>query len=131
MTTDTARKIALGFGAFYLLIGVLGFIPGITQPAADPGHGLLLGIFAVNPLHNIVHLVAGAVAVYAGMAAPDMTSKLMWALAAIFALLVPASLIAPVLEAVPLNAPDTLLHAASALLTGFLAFTASRRPATA
>ena len=131
MTTDTARKIALGFGAFYLLIGVLGFIPGITQPAEDPGHGLLLGIFAVNPLHNIVHLVAGAVAAYAGMAAPNMTSTLMWALATIFALIVPASLVAPIVEAVPLNAPDTLLHLASALLTGFLAFSVSRHAATA
>jgi len=49
------NKLALTFGVILVLVGVLGFIPGIT---AD---GLLLGILHVNILHNITHLVTGLV----------------------------------------------------------------------
>jgi hypothetical protein len=123
MDTDNARKIALGFGVVYLAVGVLGFVPGITVPSDHPGHGLLLGIFAVNTLHNLVHLLAGAGLVAAGISPAGTARTLRWALAAVFAVLIPASFIAPIMEAVPLNLPDTLLHTASALLTGYLAST--------
>jgi hypothetical protein len=49
----------------FLLIGVLGFIPGITTHYGDmtfAGHhsdALLLGVFQVSVLHNIVHLLFG------------------------------------------------------------------------
>src|SRR5919197_4720836 len=66
---STAQRISVGFGIFYLAIGVLGFIPGITAASTQPGQGLLLGVFAVNMLHNIVHLAVGAVLVWAGMSA--------------------------------------------------------------
>ncbi|HEV2067112.1 MAG TPA: DUF4383 domain-containing protein, partial [Thermomicrobiales bacterium] len=60
MSTSTVQKITLAFGLVYLLIGVLGFIPGITRFESDPtgpvpGEGLLLGIFAVNVVHNVAH----------------------------------------------------------------------------
>ena len=129
MTTATAQKVSLGFGIFYLLIGVLGFIPGITVMDAG-GHGLLLGIFAVNALHNMVHLAAGALLVLAGTSAANVFT-INKVLAIVFALLVPASLIAPLAEGVAINAPDTALHLASALLTGYSGFVASRRPAMA
>ena len=119
------QRISLGLGIFYLAIGILGFIPGITVPTAVPGQGLLLGIFAVNTVHNIVHLVAGAVLVWGGLSAANVTmaNKVM---AVVFALLVPVSLIAPIAEGVAINVPDTLLHVVSALLTGYIGFMASR-----
>src|ERR671932_600857 len=52
-------------GATFLLVGVLGFIPGITTHYGDmsfAGHdsdAKLLGIFEVSILHNIVHLLFG------------------------------------------------------------------------
>ena len=69
----TARSFALAAGIAYLLVGVLGFLPGITQPppagspdlAVDAGYGYLLGLFPINVLHNVVHLAVGA----AGLAA--------------------------------------------------------------
>src|SRR5207244_5573723 len=64
MSRSAAIKISLGLGLAYLLIGVLGFIPGITQPSSAPGQGLLLGIFAVNTVHNLAHLVLGAALVW-------------------------------------------------------------------
>jgi hypothetical protein len=51
-------------GAVFLLVGVLGFIPGITtgslEGAGHESHAELLGIFQVSVLHNVVHLLFGA-----------------------------------------------------------------------
>ncbi|RDV10054.1 DUF4383 domain-containing protein [Arthrobacter sp. RT-1] len=61
----TLQKAAQAVGAVFLLVGVLGFIPGITsnyEALSFAGHGseaLLLGIFQVSILHNIVHLLFG------------------------------------------------------------------------
>lgn len=62
---STLRKFALVFGIVFLAVGVAGFIPGITQPHDHPdvmfktGLGLVLGLFAVNVLHNLAHLLFG------------------------------------------------------------------------
>jgi hypothetical protein len=117
----TQQKITLGFGVFYVLIGILGFVPGITVPTDVPGQGLLLGIFAVNAIHNIIHLVAGAVLVWGGMT-PGFTTTANKVMAVVFLLLVPVSLIAPIAEGVAINPADSLLHLASAALTGYLGF---------
>ena len=115
------QRITLGLGVFYVAIGILGFVPGITS------NGLLLGIFAVNALHNIAHLVIGAVLIWGSMsAAVTMVNK---AMAVVFAVLVVASFIAPILEQLPLNQADTVLHLVSMLITGYLGFAA--RPASA
>lgn len=59
------RYFALILGLFYLLIGVMGLIPGLITPTDHPGvavdvlHGDLLGIFPVNIVHTLVHLVVG------------------------------------------------------------------------
>jgi hypothetical protein len=53
-------------GAAFLIVGVLGFIPGVTTHY-DHMHWLghhseaqLFGVFAVSGLHNVVHLAFGA-----------------------------------------------------------------------
>ena len=52
-------------GAVFLLVGILGFVPGVTTDidllklAGHDSGALLLGIFAVSVLHNIVHLAFG------------------------------------------------------------------------
>ncbi|HEY6745950.1 MAG TPA: DUF4383 domain-containing protein [Mycobacteriales bacterium] len=59
------RTAALLVGAVFLLVGVLGFIPGITTDYGDmsgAGHNSgadLFGIFQVSILHNVVHLLFG------------------------------------------------------------------------
>ena len=56
---------ALLVGATFLLVGVLGFVPGITTNYSDLGAAgtestaKLLGIFQVSVLHNVVHLLFG------------------------------------------------------------------------
>lgn len=62
---STPQTVALIFGATFLLVGILGFIPAITTHYADmsfAGHGSsakLFGLFQVSVLHNIVHLAFG------------------------------------------------------------------------
>jgi hypothetical protein len=55
-----AQRFAAVFGVVYLLVGLAGFaLTGVTD-FSEHNHATLL-IFAVNPLHNIVHLVLGVV----------------------------------------------------------------------
>ena len=132
MSAAAARRSTLVLGSAYLLVGVLGFVPGVTRPAEHPDHGLLFGVFAVSGPHKAVHLIAGvtliaAAAIRAVLDAPSTSSMLLWMVAAAFALLVPAGFVASVAEAVPLNAPDTLFHALTALFAAFLARSVGRR----
>src|SRR3954468_3564409 len=120
MSRSAAAKISLILGIVYVAIGVLGFIPGITQPSSMPGQGLLLGIFAVNTVHNLAHLVLGAALIWAATTGDNvrMVNK---GLAAVFAILVVGSLIAPIVEGVAINPPDTGLHLLSLLVTAAVA----------
>ena len=59
-----AQRFAQVFGAIYLVVGILGFIPPLI-PISLPGGvggpfaGFLLGLFAVNWLHSLAHLLIG------------------------------------------------------------------------
>ena len=59
------KKAAMAVGAVFLLVGILGFIPGITTNydqmsfAGHESESMLLGVFQVSILHNIVHLLFG------------------------------------------------------------------------
>ena len=59
------QSVALVVGLVFLLVGILGFVPGITSNYNDlkfAGHdssAQLLGIFDTSILHNIVHLLFG------------------------------------------------------------------------
>jgi hypothetical protein len=69
--TNTASRTPLQLaatvvGAVFLVVGIAGFIPGLTtnyDTLAFAGHhseAMLLGVFNVSVLHNIVHLAFGA-----------------------------------------------------------------------
>lgn len=59
------QKAASAVAAVFLLVGVLGFVPGVTTDydsttfAGTESEALLLGIFQVSVLHNVVHLLFG------------------------------------------------------------------------
>jgi hypothetical protein len=62
----TMQKVAALVGAVFLLVGIAGFIPGITtnlydglEFAGHDGDAELLGIFDVSVLHNVVHVLFG------------------------------------------------------------------------
>lgn len=64
---SNTQKAAAGVAGLFLVVGLLGFVPGITTDYSDmqfAGHeseAKLLGVFQVSILHNIVHLLFGVV----------------------------------------------------------------------
>ena len=70
-TEKTVRTITMVVAAVFVLVGILGFIPGITTNydtmtfAGHESNAKLLGIFEVSILHNIVHLLFGVVGLWA------------------------------------------------------------------
>ena len=65
MTRTPVQLAAMAVGAVFVLVGVLGFVPGVTTNyeglhlAGHDSGALLLGVFSVSVLHNIVHLLFG------------------------------------------------------------------------
>lgn len=135
------RYFALGIGITYLLVGLLGFIPG-THPmtadmpdiAVDALYGKLLGLFPVNILHNIVHLLVGAagLASYRSFAGARNFAR---GLAIFYAILAVGAFI-PGLNTmfglIPIyGIADFLLHAATAAVAAYFGFVAPAETTTA
>ena len=65
MASTLMQKAAVVVAATFLLVGVLGFVPGVTTDYDSmefTGHesgAQLLGIFGVSVLHNLVHVLFG------------------------------------------------------------------------
>ncbi len=65
MTATPLQTAAAVVGATFLLVGILGFVPGVTSNydamefAGHESGAELLGIFEVSILHNLVHLLFG------------------------------------------------------------------------
>ncbi len=116
-----ARTVAAVFGAVYLLVGIIGFV--MDSP--------LFGLFPVNALHNIVHIVLGAILLYGSMsnAAAIQTTRGVGGLLVVLGLL---GFIDPFTDLVPLGGNDVWLHLASGVIllaAGFMGETAETRPA--
>jgi arginine exporter protein ArgO len=66
-TRHPVQTAAVAISVVFLLVGLLGFVPGVTtayEQTDFAGHdsgALLLGVFAVSILHNLVHLAFGVV----------------------------------------------------------------------
>lgn len=58
------KKIAKIFGIIFIVVGLAGFIPGITY------QGRLIGVFHVNALLNILHLLTGLIAYWTSRRGP-------------------------------------------------------------
>ena len=74
-----ARAFALVIGIAFLAAGVLGFVPGAVHPPhpgapdvrVDTGYGFLFGLFPVNVLHNLVHVIVGIAGVMSYRSLPS------------------------------------------------------------
>ena len=105
-------------GLIFLAIGILGYIPGVAP------NGMLFGIFMINSVHNIVHLVSGLLFLAVGFSNNwDLARRVTLAFAAVYGLVTLMGFISPshVVMGMPLNMADNVLHLAitvSALLFG-------------
>ena len=121
-TTTAARApvqlASLLVGATFLLVGILGFVPGITQGeiafAGVDSDAMLLGIFAVSVLHNLVHLLFGVVGLTAARTAQASKGFLVGAGVVYLVLFAYGMVVDKASDAnfVPLNAADDWLHLA-------------------
>ena len=114
---STNQTVALAFGAVYTVVGLLGFFISDTFAAQDDAK--LLGLFEVNNLHNIVHLLIG-VALIAASRRHDAARGANLAIGATYLLLglLGWFIVDTSLNIVALNSADHLLHLGSgALLT--------------
>jgi hypothetical protein len=124
------QSLAALAGATFLLVGVLGFVPGITTHYGDlsfAGHdsgSKLLGVFQVSILHNLVHLLFGGVGLVLAKGADSARTFLVGGGVVYLALWVLG--VAGGADWVPVNTADNWLH----LLLGVgmigLGFVASR-----
>lgn len=114
------KKAALAVGVVFLLIGVLGFIPGITSD------GKLLGLFAVDGLHNLVHILSGAAFLAASQRA-DWSRLAFKVMAVVYGLVTLLGFMTgegEILGLIPTNGMDNLLHlllTAAFVYFGFIA----------
>jgi hypothetical protein len=109
---------ALVVGLVFLLVGLLGFVPGVTQDLGSidgAGHqsdAMLLGVFQVSVLHNVVHLLFGVAGVLLARRADTARSYLLVG-GAIYLLLWVYGLVVnheSGANFVPLNDADNWLH---------------------
>lgn len=118
------KKVALLIGALFLLIGVLGFIPGVTTTHAD-GSKYLFGVFIAGGVHNLVHLLSGVVGLWAGMTSFKYSRLYLQIFGVVYALVTVIGFIqkTTVLGLFHVNTADNFLHLALAaviLAAGFL-----------
>ncbi|MBF6181125.1 DUF4383 domain-containing protein [Nocardia otitidiscaviarum] len=105
-------------GAVFLLVGVLGFIPGVTTDfdtmefAGHESGAELLGIFQVSILHNIVHLLFGVAGLLAARTISAARGFLIGGGVIYLALWIYGLVIDKTSDAnfVPLNTADDWLH---------------------
>lgn len=118
MRNSPNRLVAVVFGAVYIVVGLLGFaVTSGVDFIATEGE-LLLGVFAVNPLHNIAHLLIGAALLIAGLVSVRAAKSVNVVIGATYLLLGVAGffLVGTALNILALNTADHFLHLASALV---------------
>jgi len=113
------KSAAVLFGVVFLAVGVLGFVPGITN------NQMLLGIFHVNAAHNVVHLLSGAIALWTGRTSAAYARLYFRVFGVVYALVALLGFYAGdgmLLGLISNNMPDTWLHVAIAVVALTLGF---------
>jgi hypothetical protein len=122
-------------GLVYLMVGLLGFFPGLVSAPAtgaphmslNTGYGYLMGLFPINVLHNLVHLGVG---LWGLSACRSMSQSVAFArgLAMFYGALTIMGLI-PGLNTtfglIPIFGHDVWLHAISSAAAAYFGFAAT------
>ncbi len=117
-TRTNVQKASMAVGAVFLLVGILGFVPGVTgnydqlHLAGHHSEAMLLGLFQVSALHNVVHLLFGVAGIVLAKTASGARSFLLYG-GIIYLVLFIYGLVIPQDTAgnfVPVNGADNVLH---------------------
>lgn len=100
--TGLVKPVTWLFGLIFLVVGLLGFL--MTSP--------LLGLFAVNNLHNLVHLASGVVALIAASMSVSAARSYLMIFGVVYALVTIAGFlnVAFVVDLLAINGADNWLH---------------------
>ena len=128
MRASPNRLLAAVLGIAYIVIGVAGFFVTSGVGLFDVPGGLLFGIFEVNVLHNVVHVVIGASLVIAGISGIRPAKAVNSVVGTLFLVLGLAGLfvVGSVFNVLALNGADNVLHFGSAALLLAVALGAER-----
>jgi hypothetical protein len=116
-TKSPNKLLGMTFGIVYLLVGLAGFaVTGGVGFAATDGNPLIL--FEVNPLHNIVHLLVGALLLGGALRGPRVAKGVNTLVGGVYLLvgLLGLFLVGSSANILALNGADNVLHFASAIL---------------
>lgn len=113
------KRAATIVGIVFLAIGLLGFVPALTPENSD-GVKRLLGIFAVDGLHNFIHIASGLAALAAASAGANASRLYFKVFGVVYAIVTLVGFLQgdTVLGLIPVNLADNLLHLV--LATAFL-----------
>jgi len=118
-SSTPVQTVARLVGITFLLVGIAGFIPGITtnlyeglEFAGNDGNAELLGLFQVSVLHNIVHGLFGIGILMA--ATPEGARTFLLGSGAIYVVLFLVGILGGG-DWVPINDGDNWLHLALAI----------------
>lgn len=137
-TGSPVQAVTAVVGLAFLLVGALGFVPGITtghdslHAAGPDSHAELFGLFQVSVLHNALHLGLGAVGLVLTRTPSSSRAYLVGGGAAYLVLCVYGLVVDEASRAnvVPLNGADNWLHLALGVLMVGLGVVLGRRGRT-
>lgn len=134
---SSTRLFALVYGVVFLLVGILGFVPGVLTPVSPGEHaehsvtvnafeGYLFGLFHVNVLHSLVHVLFGimGLAMSRTWGAARSYARIV---AVVYALLAVMGLIPglnTVFGLIPIHGNDVWLHVLLAVPAAYFGFMA-------
>jgi len=129
----TIQKLAAVFGVVFILVAIVGFLApgGMAMQPTDPATAAkALGIFPVNLLHNLVHLLFGIWGLAASRSWGGSRQFFVWG-GTIYVVLTIAAFISPSgFGLVPIGGADIGLHCLLAIVMLAIGLTA-RQPASA
>ena len=116
-----AQLFSLVFGAVYVLIGIVGFFTTGFDHFAEESPDQLI-VFALNPLHNIIHIAIGAAWLFASRD-PILAKRVTLAIGIVLSLVTVLGLfeLLKILSIDRLGEPDNFLHLATAALALYVA----------